>query len=211
MAHDAGANGTVRKWSGGRRLWVVLTVCLVAASAFFAWWLYFDTYHLITVHDGILYRDGNRGVREFRTALRKSGARTVVCIVDDDEIRAPEYVAAQDLLRRRGIDFVRIPIVKGDWPTTRQIREFLEIATDPARQPVLFHDNEGIRRAGMMMAAYQESVLGYDDARAAAAIRAFGHSERTIQDVRHFIEIYDGPRRELTAPTPPRVRRNAPQ
>ena len=143
-------------------------------------------------------------MREFRTAVRKARPKTVVCIVDDREIVAEEYVAEQEFLRRRGIEFVRIPIIKGDWPTTEQVRQFLDLTTDTSRQPVLFHDNEGIRRAGMMMAAYQESVLGYDDAGAKAAIRTFGHSERTMQDVRRFIDLYDGERRELTSPTPPR-------
>lgn len=118
--------------------------------------------------------------------------------MDDREIVAEEYVAEQAFLKQNGIEFVRIPIVKGDFPTTEQVRQFLAITTDPQRQPVLFHDNEGIRRAGMMMAAYQESVLGYDDARAQADIRAFGHSERTIAEVRQFIEVYDGLKRELT-------------
>jgi hypothetical protein len=56
------------------------------------------------------------------------------------------------LLDRKGIKFVRIPIIKGDWPTTEQVRQFLDLTTDPRRQPVLFHDNEGIRRAGMRSA-----------------------------------------------------------
>lgn len=178
----------------------------LALCAALVWWFRYDTYHLVTVHEGVLYRDGNRGLREFGTAVRKARPKTVVCLVDDREIRDPEYVAEQEFLRREGIEFLRIPIVKGDWPTTEQVREFLAITTDPARQPVLFHDNEGIRRAGMMMAAYQESALGYDDERAKASIRAFGHSERTIGDVRRFIDLYDGSRRELARDPEPATR-----
>ena len=177
---------------------------LLALCGVLLWWFWFDTYHLITVHEGVLYRGGNRGVREFRTAVRKARPETVICIVDDRELVAEEYVAEQAFPDSNGIEFVRIPIIKGDWPTTEQVRQSLDIATNPRRQPVLFHDNEGIGRAGMMMAAYQESVLGYDDTRAKAAIRAFGHSERTMQDVRRFIDLCDGTRRELTGPTPPR-------
>ena len=192
------------------RKWLSLagiTLAALAVCGLLVWWFWFDTYHFITVHEGVLYRDGNRGMREFSTAVRKARPKTVVCIVDDREIVAQEYVAERAFLAGKGIVFVRIPIIKGDWPTTDQVRQFLDIATDPRRQPVLFHDNEGIRRAGMMMAAYQESVLGYDDAQAKAAIRAFGHSERTMQDVRRFIDLYDGPRRELTGPTPLRQRK----
>jgi protein tyrosine phosphatase (PTP) superfamily phosphohydrolase (DUF442 family) len=190
-----------------KRTWRKPRLALSAAAAaislcgLLGWWFRLDTYHLVTVHEGVLYRDGNRGMREFTAAVRTARPKTVICLVDDDELRGQEYVDEQEFLGRAGIAFVRIPIVKGDWPTTAQIRQFLSITTDPARQPVLFHDNEGIRRAGMMMAAYQESVLGYDDARAKAAIRGFGHSERTIRDVETFILAYDGPRRELDART----------
>jgi hypothetical protein len=191
-----------------KRRAAVVSAVLLGAGAL-VWWFRYDTYHLVVVHDGVLYRDGNRGMREFAAAVRRAKPRTVVCIVDDREIQAEEFVAAQAYLAKRGIAFIRIPIVKGDVPTNEQIREFLTIATDPARQPVLYHDNEGIRRAGMMQAAYQESVLGYDDARARASMRMFGHGEVVRREVEAFIEAYDGPRRELTRPLPRGRPRNA--
>jgi Mn-dependent DtxR family transcriptional regulator len=43
----------------------------------------------------------------------------------------------------------------------------------------------------MMVAAFQESVLGYDKQRAKSEILAFGHSENTINDIRRFIDAYD--------------------
>jgi hypothetical protein len=94
-------------------------------------------------------------------------------------------------VKSRDLEFHWIPIRAGWYPTAEQVRQFLAIATDPAKQPVLYHDDEGIRRAGMMMAAYQESVLGYDDAKTKAAIQAFGHSDRTVDEVRRFIDAYD--------------------
>ena len=102
-----------------RHRWLAVALpAVLFAGGFLTWWFRFDTYHLVTVHEGVLYRDGNRGLREFRNALRKTNAKTVVCIVDDEEIKAAEYLAEQELLRRKGVAFVRIPIVKGDWPTT---------------------------------------------------------------------------------------------
>ena len=54
----------------------------------------------------------------------------------------------------------------------------------------------------MMAAAFQESVLGYDKQKALDAILAFGHSQRSIGDVKRFIEIYDPVKREVTQTLP---------
>jgi protein tyrosine phosphatase (PTP) superfamily phosphohydrolase (DUF442 family) len=176
-----------------RKLAIALLVVanLLIATGFLVWRQFFQTYHLVVVDEGKLYRDGNRSLREFKNTLRKTKPRTVIAVLDEKEFGEPEFVAARELVQSRGLSFHWIPIRAGWYPTAEQVREFLKIANDPANQPVLYHDDEGIRRAGMMMAAYQETVLGYDDARAKAAIRAFGHSDRTINEVRRFIDVYD--------------------
>jgi protein tyrosine phosphatase (PTP) superfamily phosphohydrolase (DUF442 family) len=170
-------------------LLVVLVVLVVAG--FLVWRQWFETYHFVVVDPGKLYRDGNRSLREYRNALRRAKPRTIVVIIDEQEYNEPDFVAAREIARERGIEYHWIPVMAGAYPTAEQVREFLAIASDPVKQPVLYHDDEGIRRAGMMMAAYQETVLGYEDERAKAAIRAFGHSERTIGDVKAFIDAYD--------------------
>src|SRR5688572_15763718 len=174
-----------------RRTQVLALVLLLAVTGFLVWRQYFQTYHLVVVDEGKLYRDGNRSLREFKNTLRKTKPRTVIAVLDEKEYHEPEFVAARELVQSRGLAFHWIPIRAGWYPTAEQVREFLKVANDPAKQPVLYHDDEGIRRAGMMMAAYQETVLGYDDAKAKAAIQAFGHSDRTINDVRRFIDAYD--------------------
>jgi protein tyrosine phosphatase (PTP) superfamily phosphohydrolase (DUF442 family) len=182
---------------GVGRLLIVLIVVAIAAGALI-WWQWFQTYHLVVVDPGKLYRDGNRSVREFRNALRKTNPKTIIAIVDEKEYHEPEITEAREIAKARGIEYHWIPIRAGAYPTAEDVRKFLAIAADPSKQPVFYHDDEGIRRAGMMMAAYQESVMGYDDARAKAAIRAFGHSDRTIGDVQAFIDAYD-PKAGLTA------------
>jgi protein tyrosine phosphatase (PTP) superfamily phosphohydrolase (DUF442 family) len=166
-------------------------VLLLGLTGFLVWRYYFETYHLVVVDPGKLYRDGNRGLREFKNSLRKAKPRTVIAVVDETEFTEPEFVAARELVKSRGLEFHWIPIRAGWYPTAEQVRQFLAIANDPAKQPVLYHDDEGIRRAGMMMAAYQESVLGYDDQKTKAAIQSFGHSDRTVDEVRRFIDVYD--------------------
>jgi hypothetical protein len=43
----------------------------------------------------------------------------------------------------------------------------------------------------MMAAAYQIKQLGYDKERAKESILRFGHSDRTANDVKRFIDGYD--------------------
>ena len=68
--------------------------------------------------------------------------------------------------------------------------------------PFTVHCAQGVRRTGMMVAAYQESVLGYDRERAKREILTFGHSERSIGDVKRFIDVYDPVKREVTEELP---------
>lgn len=58
-------------------------------------------------------------------------------------------------------------------------------------QPMLIHCAQGVRRTGMLVAAYQMTVLGWDKEKTKAAILTFGHSDRTVNDVKKFIDVYD--------------------
>ena len=71
---------------------------------------------------------------------------------------------------------------------------------DQTKWPVLVHCTQGVRRTGMMVAAYQESVLGFDDAKAKANVLPFGRksTSQTLADVKAFIDGYDGKQRVLT-------------
>lgn len=175
-----------------RRVWLtIVSVILVTAVGLLSHFFYFETYHLVTVDPGKLYRNGHRSMREWKNAQRHAQAKTVVVVIDEEEYNQPEFVEERDYCKAHGIDYTWINIKAGTYPRPEQVKQFLVIATDPAKQPVLYHDDEGIRRAGMMMAAYQMSVMGYDKAKAKSAIEAFGHSDRTIDNVRAFIDAYD--------------------
>jgi protein tyrosine phosphatase (PTP) superfamily phosphohydrolase (DUF442 family) len=153
----------------------------------------------------VLYRDGNRGVREFAHAVERGKIRTVVCLIDDKELSdkaKPEFAAEMDFARQRGLKIERIPIQLGGWPTVADIDRFLSVVSDKQNQPVLVHCAQGVRRTGMMVAAYQQSVLGWDDARCKDAILTFGHSQRTAGDVQRFIEVYDPVTRSVPVDLP---------
>ena len=105
----------------------------MALTGFLVWRQWFETYHLVVVDEGKLYRDGNRSLREFKNTLRKSGARTVIAVLDEKEFGEPEFIAARELVKSRGLEFHWIPIPAGWYPTDAQVKEFLQIASDPAK------------------------------------------------------------------------------
>ena len=69
-------------------------------------------------------------------------AATVVILNDSREISdpaKPQFGEEETFLDQRGIRRVHIPVPLGGWPTTDDIRLFLETATDTGDQPVLVH------------------------------------------------------------------------
>jgi protein tyrosine/serine phosphatase len=179
-----------------------LVVAILAAGGWLIFWAWFDTYHLATVKQGALYRDGVRTIHQFDLAVRKTHVKTVVSLVDDQEITQSPFTDELAYCQAHGIDLVRLPVPLGGWPRGDQISRFLDIATDPARQPVLVHCAQGVRRTGMMVAAYEISIMKLPKDQTVAAMMTFGHSQRTIGDVRKFIELYDPQTRQMTTDMP---------
>jgi len=182
---------------------IILVVLVLAAVGWWVFWQYFDTYHLVTVREGVLYRDGVRSLHQFDLAVRRTHVKTVVSLVDDSEMRHSPFTDELAYCKSHGIDLVRVPVTLGGWPDGEQIRQFLAIATDPLRQPVLIHCAQGVRRTGMLVAAYQRTVLKLDKDQTIAAIRSFGHSSRTVDDVKRFIDVYDPQDQRMTQPLEP--------
>ena len=192
MADDLSIPGVRRRRRWGRLLIVVL-VALTAGGAY-AWQCYLSTYHLATVQEHALYRDGNQSPCQFETAIRKVQPKTVVSLIDDNELadeNKPQFQAEAEFLQKKGVRLERIPVKLGGWPTKADVQRFLQVASDPDKQPVLVHCAQGVRRTGMMVAAYQMKQLGYDRERAKSEILDFGHSDRTTGDVKKFIDGYD--------------------
>jgi protein tyrosine phosphatase (PTP) superfamily phosphohydrolase (DUF442 family) len=177
-----------------RPLRLAIGAALLLAACAIGNWYVSETYHLATVQDGVLYRVGNRGMREFSTAVRRVRPKTVVSLVDDKELNdpsKPQFAAEADFLSSHGIRQVRVPVALGGWPSSDDIQKFLAIVADPKNRPVLVHCAQGVRRTGMFVAAYQESAMKFSPADAKNDILSFGHSDHVVDDVKAFIDAYD--------------------
>lgn len=175
---------------------LALGAALVVAGVFL--WKTHATYHFAVVQPGVLYRDGLKSPAQFAATLDRVHPKTVVSLIDEKELAdpaKPQLAAEAQLCSARGITLDRIPVTLGGWPGSADMQRFLAIVADKQNQPVLVHCAQGVRRTGMFVAAYQESVLGYDKAKARAAVLGFGHGSNTIEQIDRFIDGYE-PRTE---------------
>lgn len=174
-----------------RMAWLFGIVAVLAVAGAAVWYLRFDTYHLATVRVGVLYRDGVRTQREFENTVRRIQPKTIVRLIDEVEATKEPFVSEAAYCQTHGIDVVAIPIKLGGWPASEQVKQFIAIVEDPTKRPVLVHCAQGVRRTGMMVAAYERAVMHRDAKRTAADMLTFGHSQRTVKDVQKFIDVYD--------------------
>ena len=156
------------------------------------------TYHFRVVTPGVLYRDGMRNPSQFARSCSRAGIKTVVSVIGHGEVVSERFAPAIEECRKNGMRTECLGVNIGGWPDTQAIRQFLEIVSDPQRRPVLVHCREGVRRTGMVVAAYQMSILGFTREQAKAAMEQFGHSARTVADVKRFIDLYDPSDRSIT-------------
>ncbi len=182
------------KWT--RPAWLaILLVCVVAGIG--AWQNWWRTYHLAEVRPGVLYRDGNRGMSQFATAIWKCGARTVVMLIDDTEVTKEPFKSELEFCDATGLKLVRIPVKPGERPSSNDVQKFLHIVEDKQNWPVLVHCAQGVRRTGMMVAAYQMTVMGWDKQKTKAHIMLWGRTPERLDDIRGFIDDYDPAKREV--------------
>lgn len=101
-------------------------------------------------------------------ALKALGIKTVV------NLRHYHGATEEKLCKERGLDYVRVVLESSDAPRDEDVKRFLEIVSDPQRQPVYFHCWRGKDRTGAMCAAYRIAVEGWTLEEARGEMQAFG-------------------------------------
>jgi tyrosine-protein phosphatase SIW14 len=111
-----------------------------------------------------LYR-GAQPTAEGFVALKAMGIKTVV------NLRA--FHSDQSILGDTGLGYEQIPMKT--WEVGEgEITRFLQIVTDPARQPVFVHCQHGSDRTGTMCAVYRIAVQGWSKDEAIEEMREGG-------------------------------------
>jgi protein tyrosine/serine phosphatase len=141
-----------------------------------------------------IYR-GSRPTTQGLDTLKKLGIKTIV------NLRHYHGALEATGCRERGIDYLRIVTASSSQPRDEDVRRFLEIVTDPARQPVYFHCWRGKDRTGVMAAAYRMVVEGWTLDAALAEMDAFGFY-KGWRDLRAYTESIPGRLTQLRI-TPP--------
>lgn len=137
------------------------------------------------VRDGVFR--GAQPTPEGLDALKRLGIRTVV------NLRHYHGDTEERLCRERGLAYERIVLESSDAPSDADVRRFLEIVTDPARQPVYFHCKFGKDRTGTMCACYRMAVDAWPLERALEEMDAFGFNP-VWRDLRAYVESFPGRR-----------------
>jgi len=200
---------STRLRSSRRTISTILAIAIIVGAGVVGVkiWQAHRAYHFAIVQPGVLFRDGAKSETQFAAALDDSHPKTVVSLVDAKEQADPTkpvFAAEPKLCEVRGIQLKHIEVRLGGWPDSDNIRRFLDIVNDPHNQPVLVHCAQGVRRTGFFVAAYQESVLGYDKEKAKSAIITFGHPKGVIDDIKRFIDNYDPASRSVPVLSTPK-------
>jgi uncharacterized protein (TIGR01244 family) len=110
------------------------------------------------VKEGVLLRSRIPTTPRLQEMERRYQIKTIVALLNDEEIRYPESGAEQNFAKQHGIKFVHLRM---GVPTPEQVTEFLEIVNKPANQPVLVHCWHGTNRTGVLMAIYRIKEQGW--------------------------------------------------
>ena len=75
---------------------------------------------------------------------------------------------------RAGLNVLNVGILDNNAPTTAQMKQFLDFATNPANMPAYVHCQAGKGRTGVAVACYRMAVENWPPEKALAEAKAFG-------------------------------------
>lgn len=126
-------------------------------------------HHFGVVEHGVLYRSGQPTPPGWRAIQRRCNLRTVISVREVTE-DAAWYKLEEAFCREHGIELVRLPITV---EPEADVRRFVEMVTDPGRQPALVHCEAGSVRTGVAVGAYRILVQGWSYEKALADARRY--------------------------------------
>lgn len=161
-----------------------VVLALVAAGVGVVHHKFFRWKRFDTVEAGKLYRSGMLRDWQLRAAIQKYGIKTVYSFTVENNER--EEKTCKELGVPRYFTYLHGDGCGPDDPYLR----FLEVVSDPDKQPVLVHCSAGVQRTGGAVALYRTVVQGWDFDRAVEEMIAKGNAgeERQVEQLRNIRE-----------------------
>lgn len=126
--------------------------------------------------------------------LSALGVKTIINLTNSDS-RADERA----MVEQAGMNYVQIPMTTHVPPTPEQIKQFLELVTDSASQPVYVHCVGGKHRTGVMTAVYRMTLNGWSADQAFKEMKQYKFGwEMLHPEFKKFVYSYQ-PNHDLTA------------
>jgi tyrosine-protein phosphatase SIW14 len=116
------------------------------------------------------YFRGARPKDEDYKALAAMGIKTIVNLEKDGDLTAQQKAEAA------GLKFFLIRMSDSEKPSNDDVKKFLEIANDPANQPIFVHCKGGRHRTGLVTAVYRMEHDGWTTDQAYAEMKKFDFS-----------------------------------
>ena len=130
--------------------------------------------------------------------LKQKGIKTIVSL--------RSFNSDRDELKGTGLGYEHL-FMKAWHPERKEVVEFLRIATDPKRKPVLVHCQHGADRTGTMCAVYRVAVQGWTKQQAIQEMVDGGYGFHAVwENLPEWIDKLDIEqiRKELGIPMPKR-------
>ena len=130
------------------------------------------------VKENVLLRSRIPETPRLQEMERRYQIKTIVALLNDDEVEQPEFAAEQNFAKQHGITFIYLRM---GVPTPEQVTTFLEIVNNPANQPVLVHCWHGTIRTGVLVAIYRIKEQAWPLQKALDEMASFGFDLQTVQ------------------------------
>jgi uncharacterized protein (TIGR01244 family) len=139
-----------------------------------------------------LYRSGQGSSYQLRQAIERYHLKTVICLRKIQEDKEPRWFRQEkEILRRTGVRFIHCPLTAETLRDDATWIKLLQIAQDPARQPVLVHCARGELRTGFFCAIYRMVIENYPRAKAIAEMKKFGYDAEQHKTAISVLERFD--------------------
>ncbi|BBM85645.1 fused DSP-PTPase phosphatase/NAD kinase-like protein [Candidatus Uabimicrobium amorphum] len=151
-------------------------------------------YHFGVVDKYKLYRSGTLSEKGLKAVHAKCKLKTIVSLRREYECTFEWYEKQKNFCKQNNIDFVEIRMDKNDPPKDDQAQQFIDIAFDEKRQPVLVHCEAGAIRTATMVLVYLKNKYPHrSNEELVKEISFFGHpyTKKRRERIKEFLFSYE--------------------